>query len=81
MNTEILEVEDLEFGYTEFFVNGTPVSQYRANGMTTPSGNFELYEVTDYLDGFVYNGLFKDSAERLARQIARAQAYVDSKSL
>lgn len=80
MNTEILEVQDTEFGYTEFFVNGTPVSQYRANGMTTPNGNFNLYEVTDYLSGIIHQNLFKPDAERLARQIAQAQAYTDSKA-
>lgn len=80
MKTEILEINDLEIGYTEFFVNGEPISQYRATGGKTPNGNFELYEVVDYLDGFIYEGLFKGSAERLARQIACAKAYTDGKA-
>ena len=76
MNTEILEVRDNEYGYTEFFVNGVPVSQYAISGKT-PKGNVDLYEVADYQTGIMYQRLFEYDAKRLALQIATAQAYWD----
>lgn len=59
---------------TAYVVNEQVVSLLTRTG-STPTSNFALYKVIDALTGSIFVDLFEVEAERLARQMAMAQAY------